>query len=309
MLHYSVLLSETIDNLNVVEDGIYVDATLGYAGHSKRILKNIKKGFLFAFDSDSNAIHYSESELKNVGSNFKIFHSNFVHMKECLEKEGIKKVNGIVFDLGVSSPQIDEITRGFSFMNDGPLDMRMDTNQNFSAKNVVNEYEREDLLNLFYSYGEEPRSKVVVDEILKSRREKEITTTRELVSIIERAVGAKYFYEKHPERQIFQAIRIEVNNELNVLETVLPDAIELLEKGGRICVITFHSLEDRIVKRIFKKYSEENEMVKGLPNVPEEYKPIIKIINKKPIVASNKELQENSRSKSAKLRVIEKVRT
>ncbi len=307
MKHYSVLASEAIDNLNLKEDGIYVDATLGYAGHSKCILKNINAGFLFAFDVDEEAISYSEKELKTIGNNFKIFHSNFLDMKACLQQENVEKVDGILFDLGVSSPQIDEKERGFSFMQDGPLDMRMDRTQSFSAKTIVNEYDSKDLLSMFYSYGEEPKSKKIVEEILKVRKTKEITTTKELITIIENAVGAKYFYEKHPERQIFQAIRIEVNNELHVLESVLPDAISLLKKGGRIVVITFHSLEDRIVKRIFKNFSEVNEMVKGLPEIPVEYQPSIKIINKKPIVASKKEIEENTRSKSAKLRVIEKV--
>lgn len=307
MKHFSVMKKEAIENLQIKEDGLYVDATLGYAGHSKEILKTLKKGFLFAFDADSEAIHYSTNELNAISKNFKIFHSNFSFMKECLEKEGITKVDGILFDLGVSSPQIDTDARGFSFMQDGPLDMRMDRKQNFSARDVINNYDKEDLLNLFYTYGEEARSKVIVEEILVARKKKEITTTKELVSIIESAVGAKYFYERHPERQIFQAIRIEVNNELNVLESVLPDAISLLKEGGRICVITFHSLEDRIVKRIFKKYSEVDEMVKGLPVIPEEYKPLIKIVNKKPIEASEEEIKKNSRSKSAKLRIVERI--
>lgn len=307
MKHYSVMLEEVIKYLNLKKEGIYVDATLGYAGHSKCILKNVNKGFLFAFDADNEAIKYASKELNEIGKNFKIFHSNFSHMKEYLEKENIQKVDGMVFDLGVSSPQIDDKDRGFSFMQEGPLDMRMDRNQELNAKWIVNQYSKEDLLELFYIYGEESRSKGIVDAILKRRKEKEITTTMELVNIIEDAVGAKYFYKQHPERKIFQAIRIEVNNELNALESVLPDAISLLNKGGRICVLTFHSLEDRIVKRIFKKYSEVNEMVKGLPTIPEEYKPSIKIINKKPIEASEKEIKENSRSKSAKLRVIEKV--
>ncbi len=307
MKHYSVMKKEVIANLNLKENGIYVDATLGYAGHSSLILKNLKEGYLFAFDQDENAIFYSQKELLSISSNFKIFHTNFVNMKEYLEKEGIQKVDGILFDLGVSSPQIDDGNRGFSFMQDGPLDMRMDRMQKFSAKEVVNTYSGEDLLSMFYTYGEEPRSKAIVAAILKYRKEKEIITTGELVHIIETAVGAKYFYEKHPERQIFQAVRIEVNHELNVLEDVLPNAISLLKKGGRLCVITFHSLEDRIVKRIFKKYSEVDEMVKGLPDIPEEYKPHIQIINKKPVIASDEEIKENSRSKSAKLRVIEKV--
>lgn len=307
MLHYSVLLNESLLHLDLKENGIYVDATLGYAGHSSEILKKIPNGFLYAFDNDQEAINFSLEKLNHIGDNFKIFHHNFVEMKECLKKEGINEVDGILFDLGVSSPQIDEKSRGFSFMGDAPLDMRMDQTKSFTASHVVNEYSQEDLTDLFYTYGEEPRSKSIALGIINARGKKKIETTKELVEIIENAVGAKYFHLKHPERQIFQAIRIEVNNELNVLETVLPEAISLLKKGGRICVITFHSLEDRIVKRIFKKYSEVDEMVKGLPNIPEEYKPFIKIINKKPIIASEKELLENSRSKSAKLRVIERV--
>ncbi len=307
MKHYSVLLNEVIENLNLKEDGIYVDATLGYAGHSQNILKKIKRGFLFAFDADLEAINYSQKVLTEVGPNFKIFHSNFVNLKEKLAEENIQEIDGIVFDLGVSSPQIDNKERGFSFMQDAKLDMRMNQDQSFSAYEVVNEYSLNDLTQMFYSYGEESKSKFIAREIVNARQNKPIETTKELVEIIKKSVGAKYFNLKHPERQIFQAIRIEVNNELNVLETVLPDAISLLKKGGRICVITFHSLEDRIVKRIFKKYSEVNELVKGLPNIPKEYQPILKIVNKKVILASDKELEENSRSKSAKLRIGEKI--
>lgn len=307
MKHYSVMLSEVTKNLNLKEDGIYVDATLGYAGHSKNILKHIPKGFLFAFDVDDEAINYSQDVLSDISKNFKIIHSNFSEMKEHLEKENVKEVDGILFDLGVSSPQIDDEKRGFSFMQNGPLDMRMNKDLKFSAKDVVNTYKKEDLLSLFYSYGEEVRSKQIAEEIIKVRSTKEITTTEELVDVIKNAVGAKYFFDKHPERQIFQSLRIEVNNELNVLETVLPDAISLLKKGGRICVITFHSLEDRIVKRIFKKYSEVDDMLKGLPNIPTEYQALIKVINKKPVVATENEIIENMRSKSAKLRVVERI--
>lgn len=304
MKHYSVMKNESINNLNLKEDGIYVDATLGYAGHSKEILNVVKKGFLYAFDADLEAINYSNEELKKIGTNFKIFHTNFANLKETLNDI---KVDGILFDLGVSSPQIDDSLRGFSFMHEAKLDMRMNKDQKFSAYDVVNDYTKEDLINIFYSYGEEDKSKFIANEIVKYRENKKIETTKELVSIIKNSVGAKYFNQKHPERQIFQAIRIEVNNELNVLEMVLPDAISLLKSGGRICVITFHSLEDRIVKRIFKKYSEVDDLVKGLPEIPKEYKPIIKIINKKPIEASEDEIKNNSRSKSAKLRVIERI--
>jgi len=306
-MHYSVLLNECIDNLNIKEDGIYVDATLGYAGHSKEILKRLKRGFLFAFDADEEAINHSHQLLSEISCNFKIFHSNFVHMKEKLNEVGITKVDGILFDLGFSSPQVDNPDRGFSFMHDAPLDMRMDRTKPFSAYEVVNKYSLKDLTDIFYLYGEEKMSKVIAKKIVEERTKKNIETTKELVSVIASAVGAKYFNLHHPERQIFQAIRIEVNSELNVLKSVLPDAISLLNPGGRICVITFHSLEDRIVKQIFKKESEVDEMVKGLPVIPEEYKPTIKLINKKPILPTDLELSENTRSKSAKLRVIERV--
>ena len=304
MKHYSVLLNETIDNLDIKADGLYVDATLGYGGHSKEILARLKRGFLFAFDQDMIAINYANDFLKEFGSNYKLIHSNFVNLKKELNNLDVSKVDGIIFDLGFSSPQIDDASRGFSFMKDARLDMRMDQSQKLSAYEVVNEYDYETLLNIFYTYGEENLSKVIAKKIIEKRP---INTTMELVKVIQEAVGAKYFSLNHPERKIFQAIRIEVNGELKVLESVLPDAISMLKPGGRICVITFHSLEDRIVKQIFKKYSEVDEMVKGLPVIPDEYKPLIKLINKKPILPSEEELKANTRSKSAKLRVIERI--
>lgn len=306
MKHYTVLKKESIEGLNIKSDGIYVDATLGYAGDASEILKKIKRGFLFAFDRDQNAIHYSKEVLSSIGNNYKIIHSKFSEMKEKLAEENITKVDGILFDLGVSSPQLDE-ERGFSFMKDEDLDMRMNKEDKISAKEIVNEYSEEKLKDIFYRYGEEPRSASIAKKILEYRKTKKIETTMELVNIIEAGVGAKYFYKTHPERNIFQAIRIEVNHELEGIERVLPDAINLLNSGGRIVVVTFHSLEDRIVKRIFKKYSEVDEMVKGLPVIPDEYKPLIKLINKKPILPSEEELKENSRSASAKLRIIERL--
>ena len=305
-MHYSVLLKESIDNLAIKEDGTYVDATVGYAGHSSEILKRLKRGFLFAFDADKDATIFAEHRLSEISSNFKIFHDNFSNLKECLETEHVNEIDGFLFDLGVSSPQIDEAKRGFSFMRDGSLDMRMDTSKEKSAYEVVNTYSLEDLTNIFFKYGEEKLSKVIAKKIV-DKRTTPIKTTKELVSVIEMAVGAKYFNLEHPERRLFQAIRIEVNDELKVIEEALPAAISMLKKGGRICVITFHSLEDRIVKQIFKKYSEVDEMVKGLPVIPEEYKPLIKLVNKKPILPSKEELTENKRSKSAKLRVIERI--
>lgn len=307
MLHYSVLLKESIKNLNIKEDGLYIDATMGYAGHSKNILKELKRGFLFAFDADQEAINYADKVLSAINNNYQIFHTNFVNMKEVLAKAQIYKVDGILFDLGFSSPQIDEAARGFSFMQDAVLDMRMDQRQTLDAKMVINNYSEEKLREIFFTYGEEKQAKVIAKKIIQTRQFDEIETTFKLVEVIQKAVGANYFYKNHPERKIFQALRIEVNKELDVLEKVLPDAIDMLNKGGRLCVITFHSLEDKIVKKIFKRYSEINELVKGLPNIPEKYQPKIKIINKKPILPSAEEIKENSRSKSAKLRIIERV--
>ena len=307
MKHYSVMLNEVIEALNIKSDGIYVDATLGYAGMSKEILKRLDKGLLIAIDEDLDAIKYSENVLQNIGGNYKIINDNFVNLKEILNKLNITKVDGIIFDLGFSSPQIDEDQRGFSFMSDAVLDMRMNLNNKVSAKDIVNTYSDEKLWDIFFKYGEEKLSKVISKEIVNARKIKEIETTLELVEIIKKAVGANYFYKQHPERKIFQALRIEVNKELEVLEKVLPIAIDSLNKNGRIAVITFHSLEDKIVKKKFKDNSEIDEMVKGLPNIPKEYCPKLKLINKKPILPSTKELEENSRSHSAKLRIIERI--
>ena len=306
-LHYSVLLNECIEGLNIKENGKYVDATVGYAGHSKNILAKIKKGHLFAFDEDEAAVKYSKNVLSSIGDNFTVFRENFVNMPKVLKDSGIEKVNGILFDLGFSSPQIDDASRGFSFMLDAPLDMRMDNQNNLTAQMIVNTYSKEELIKIFYEYGEEKLSKMIAEKIVLERKNKKINTTLELVDIILSAVGANYFYKNHPERKIFQALRIEVNNELKVLEEVLPQAIDMLSSGGRMCVITFHSLEDKIVKKIFKKYSEVDEILKGVKDIPKEYQPKIKIINKKPILPSEKELSENSRSHSAKLRIIERI--
>lgn len=303
-MHYSVLKEELLEGLNIQDGKIYVDATIGYAGDSKEILKQIPNGFLYGFDQDEKAVKYSTGALTKIGNNFKIFNTNFVNMDETFEKIGIKEVDGIIFDLGFSSPQIDDEKRGFSFMHDGPLDMRM-SSEGKSAKDIINEYSENELTEIFFKYGEEKLSKVIAKNIKKES--KNISSTLELVEIIKNATGANYFYKNHPERKIFQALRIEVNKELTVLEDILPKAIKRLKKGGRIAVITFHSLEDRIVKNIFKKYSDIDPLVKGLKDIPEEYKPLIKLVNKKPILPSQKELEENSRSRSAKLRIIERI--
>ena len=303
-MHYSVLKEELLEGLNIQDGKIYVDATIGYAGDSKEILKQIPNGFLYGFDQDEKAVKYSTNVLTEIGNNFKIFNTNFVNMDEVFEEEEIKEVDGIIFDLGFSSPQIDDEKRGFSFMHDGPLDMRM-SSEGKSAKDIINEYSENELAEIFFKYGEEKLSRVIAKNIKKES--KNISSTLELVEVIKTATGANYFYKNHPERKIFQALRIEVNKELTVLEDILPKAIKRLKKGGRIAVITFHSLEDRIVKNIFKKYSDIDPLVKGLKDIPEEYKPLIKLVNKKPILPSQKELEENSRSRSAKLRIIERI--
>ncbi len=307
MKHYSVMLPETIAGLNIKEDGIYVDATLGYAGHSSEILKRIKSGRLYAFDADITAINYSHQKLSEISSNFELIHTNFINLNEKLNELNVNLVDGFLFDLGLSSPEIDDAKRGFSFMQDAILDMRMNKEDKLTAQIIVNTYKEEDLIKIFYEYGEERRSKDIAKSIIAYRQKKEITHTLELVEIIKNSVGANYFYKQHPERVIFQALRIEVNQELVALKIALENAIKRLKKGGRICVITFHSLEDRIVKQTFKKYSEVNEIFKGMPDIPQEYLPLIKLINRKPITPSAKELTENSRSKSAKLRIVERI--
>ncbi len=308
MKHYSVMLKEIMASLNIKEDGIYVDATLGYAGMSKEILKRLSpKGFLIGIDQDEEAREYADSILKEIGNNYQILPINFAYLKKALKEINISAVDGIIFDLGFSSPQIDESERGFSFMSDAPLDMRMNLDNSLTASKIVNTYKEDELNHLFFTYGEEKMAKAISKAIVKYRQEKEIKTTLELVEIIKKGVGANYYFKNHPERKIFQALRIEVNQELDVLASVLPEAIDLLKKGGRMSVITFHSLEDRIVKNTFKKFSEVPDILKGLPDIPEEYKPKIKIINKKPITPSEKELEENSRSHSAKLRIIERI--
>lgn len=307
MKHISVLLNESIEGLNIKEDGIYVDCTLGYAGHSKEILKRITRGCLFAFDQDINAVNYSKQVLSEISNNYEIINTNFVNLKKSLLEKNIQGVDGVLFDLGVSSPQLDCTERGFSYHNDAPLDMRMDVSSKISAKDIVNNYSIEELTEIFFKYGEEKYSKSIAQKIVKYREIKEIETTLELVEIIKSAVPLKYKRESHPGKKIFQAIRIEVNKELNVFEKALKDAIDLLNPGGRICVITFHSLEDRICKHIFKEYSNIDPKVKGLPIIPDEFKPKLKLISRKAIEPTTKEIEENNRSRSAKLRIAEKL--
>ena len=305
-MHYSVLLEESIKHLNLKENSVIVDCTLGYAGHSSRMLKEIKKGFLFAFDQDDEAIKYSKEKLDKISNNYEIIRSNFVNLKEELQKRNINEVDGILYDLGVSSPQLDNKERGFSFHADAKLDMRMDTKQKLSAYEVVNNYSYDDLVRIFRVYGEEKFATSIAKNIITTRENKPIETTLELAEIIKNSVPEKYRREKHPARKVFQAIRIEVNNELNVFENSLNQALDLVKVGGRICVITFHSLEDRICKDIFKRVSSVDPSLKNLPIIPEEYQPKFKLVAN--IEPSAHELEENNRSRSARLRVIERVR-
>ncbi len=301
-MHKSVLLDECIENLNLKEDSIVVDCTLGYAGHSSEILKRINKGYLFAFDQDTEAILNSKKRLDEINNNYEIINSNFVNIKNELNKRNVNGVDGILYDLGVSSPQLDEDYRGFSFHQDARLDMRMNQNNTLDAYYVVNNYSYEKLVEIFYKYGEEKYSSSIARGIINSRP---IETTLELVEVIKNNVPEKYKRDKHPARKVFQAIRIEVNDELNVFEQSLKDSLELLNVGGRICVITFHSLEDKICKDIFKSVSSIDNNLKKLPVIPEKFLPKYKVL--KTIEPSKKELEINNRARSAKLRIIERI--
>ena len=306
MLHKSVLLKECIDNLNIKDNGTYIDATLGYAGHASEILKRIPNGFLYGIDQDDYAIKCSKEKLSKIGSNYQIIKDNFVNMKKILELLNVHKVDGILFDLGVSSVQLDDGERGFSFHKDAKLDMRMDRSQDFSAYNVVNEYDYKNLVRILKDYGEEKYAISIAKNIIKYRSNKKIDTTLELSEIIKNSVPYKAKRDKHPARKSFQAIRIEVNHELDVLNNALDDALSMLKVGGRICIISFHSLEDKIVKKKFNEYTTIDNNLRKLPYIPDKYKPKYRIISKG-ITASNEELDDNYRSHSARLRVIERI--
>lgn len=305
-MHKSVLLQECINHLNIKDNSVIVDCTLGYGGHSSEILKQITKGFLYSFDQDEEAILFSTKRLSAISNKYEIIYSNFSKLKEELNKREIESVDGILFDLGVSSPQLDEDYRGFSFHQDAALDMRMDQKQEISAEHVVNEYSYESLCRIFREYGEEKYASSIARNILKERETKAIETTLELVAIVKASVPMKYKIMKHPARKTFQAIRIEVNKELEVFEQALEQALELVNVGGRICVITFHSLEDRICKRIFKEVSDLAQPLKKLPVVPEKLLPKFKIIGA--ISPSEDEVTKNPRARSAKLRIIERIK-
>ena len=308
MEHYSVLLNECIEMLQVKEDGIYIDATLGRAGHSKEILKRLNAGQLIAFDLDQEAIKKSVEILSTISSNFTLVNDNYANMKKRVNEYGIEHVDGILMDLGVSSPQFDNPERGFSYRYDGPLDMRMNQQQALTAYEVVNNWSYEDLVRILFRYGEESFAKQIARKIEARRQINPIETTLELVEVIKSALPDKVKNKKgHPAKKSFQAIRIAVNQELEMLEKAIVDALELLSVGGRLAVITFHSLEDRIVKTIFKEYSTVEKYSKRLPikaqDLPEAS---YVLVNKKAILPSTDELDINRRSHSAKLRVIER---
>ena len=306
-LHISVLLHECIDNLNIRPDGIYVDGTLGMGGHSEQIAARLTTGKLIGIDRDETAIERAGARLAPFGDRVQLVHGNFRDAAAILDRLGIDAVDGMLFDLGVSSPQLDESERGFSYMHDAPLDMRMDQRQTQTAGDIVNGYEEKELYRIIRDYGEDKFAKNIAKHIVKERQKKTIETAGELTDIIRAAIPMKVQVTGgHPAKRTFQAIRIELNHELEVLSDHLDEMIDLLNPGGRICIITFHSLEDRIVKSNFKR--NENPCT-----CPSDFPVCVcgkvskgKVITRKPILPSEKELEENSRSKSAKLRVFER---
>lgn len=305
--HYSVMAKECIESLAIDPNGIYVDATLGGGGHSSLIAAELDQGLLIGIDQDRDAIAAASERLAPFGRRFKAVKSNFSALRDVLEAEEIPAIDGILFDLGVSSFQLDEESRGFSYRFDAPLDMRMDRENPLDAYQVINTYSKEQLTEILYRYGEEKMSPRIAAAICRQREEAPIETTGQLVKIIEKVFPPKDRYgNKHPAKRTFQAIRIEVNGELRILEQAIRDAVALLKPGGRIAVMTFHSLEDRIVKNVFADLASGCICNKNLPVCVCGRKPVIKQVTHKPITATQSELAENNRSKPAKLRVAEK---
>ncbi|CAH2212739.1 16S rRNA (cytosine(1402)-N(4))-methyltransferase RsmH [Tepidibacter aestuarii] len=307
--HVSVLLDECIENLNIKPDGVYIDGTLGGAGHSGEIAKRLgESGMLIAFDQDINAINVAKERLKAYEGRVKFVHSNFVNLKDELEKLGIEHIDGILMDLGVSSHQLDERERGFSYMQDADLDMRMDIRNPLTAEYIVNNYSEDELDRIIKLYGEENWSRRIAKFIVEKREENYIKTTGELVDIIKRAIPKKARIDgPHPAKRTFQALRIEVNNELDIIDKTIEDAASIMNPKGRICVITFHSLEDRIVKNVYKKLYTDCICPKELPICQCDEERVVKIITRKPILPTDQEIEFNPRSRSAKLRVAEKI--
>lgn len=305
--HVSVMLNETIDYLNIKEDGVYVDCTLGGAGHALYLLNQLNdKGRLIAIDQDLTAIENAKEVLKEHLHKVTFVHNNFRELTNILNELEIEKVEGIYYDLGVSSPQLDVPERGFSYHNDAKLDMRMDQTQSLSAYEVVNQWSYEALVRIFFRYGEEKFSKQIARRIEAHREQQPIETTLELVDVIKEGIPAKARRKGgHPAKRVFQAIRIAVNDELSAFEDSVEQAIECVKVGGRISVITFHSLEDRLCKQIFQEFEKGPDVPRGLPVIPEAYTPKLKRVNRKPITATDDDLNENNRARSAKLRVAE----
>lgn len=305
--HISVMLNETIDYLNVKENGVYIDCTLGGAGHALYLLNQLNdEGRLIAIDQDQTAIDNAKEVLKDHLHKVTFVHSNFRELTNILNDLNIEKVDGIYYDLGVSSPQLDIPERGFSYHHDATLDMRMDQTQELTAYDIVNNWSYEALVKIFYRYGEEKFSKQIARRIEAHREQQPITTTLELVDIIKEGIPAKARRKGgHPAKRVFQAVRIAVNDELSAFEDSIEQAIELVNVNGRISVITFHSLEDRLCKQVFQEYEKGPEVPRGLPVIPEEYTPKLKRVNRKPITATEEDLDDNNRARSAKLRVAE----
>ena len=304
--HYSVLLDETIDALQIKPDGIYLDGTLGGGGHAWQVCSRLKTGRFYGIDQDEAAIKAAGERLKEFGDRVTIIRNNYCNAKMALAQLGVEQVDGIVLDLGVSSYQLDTEERGFSYRYDAPLDMRMDQRQSLTARDIVNEYSEKELYEIIRNYGEDPFAKNIAKHIVRARQEKPVETTFQLNEIIKAAIPAKMRVNGHPSKQTFQAIRIECNKELEVLKNALDDLIEMLAPGGRICIITFHSLEDRIVKNAFRKNEDPCTCPPGFPVCVCGKTSKGHVVTKKPILPGSRELEENSRSKSAKLRVFEK---
>lgn len=304
--HDAVLLEETVDGLDVKEDGVYVDATLGGGGHAEYLLGRLRTGQLIVFDQDEHALTHAEEKFKDY-DNITFIHSNFEHLRDELKDIGITEVDGILYDLGVSSPQLDNTNRGFSHSREARLDMRMDQSRSLDAYEVVNTYSYEGLVSIFFRYGEEKFSKKIARQIEVMRKEAPIETTTELTEIIKSQIPQKFRRTGgHPAKRVFQALRIAVNDELRVFESSLEQAIGLLKKGGRVSVITFHSLEDRICKQMFVEYEKGPELPRKMPVVPEEYQPALKRVNRKPVTANEEAKELNPRARSARLRIAEK---
>ena len=307
--HKPVLLEETLEGLKIRKEGIYVDGTLGGAGHSKEILKRLQNtGLLIGIDRDEEALKAAKLNLQEF-QNVKYIHGNHDEINKIFEENNIPKVDGILLDLGVSSYQLDEKSRGFSYLGDNDLDMRMDRNQSFTARELINTYSEERLANIIFEYGEEKYSRKIAKNICELRKEEEIKTTSQLVQIIEKSIPPFAKNNGHPAKKTFQALRIEVNNEIEPLYNTVLNVIDLLKENGRLCVITFHSLEDRAVKKAYEKAEGICTCPKELPYCVCGAKSLGKVINKKPIVATDKEQNENTRSKSAKLRIFERRNT